>query len=251
MLPGTAGDRLPTDVTPPGSGRSLIEEPPPGSGGSRADVPHAGSGRSRADVKPGAGSARRMRADARRNRQVLLDAAIEAFAEHGADAPLDGIAKRAGVANATLYRHFPTREALLEEVLGERIGQLVEGEPALVSRERPADALAAWLGEFVAYTRTYQGLPASVLATLRGEPGSPLYGSCATLLGVAARLLERAQSAGEVRCDVDAVDLLTQATGIAWATERGPRDATRADRLLIVLMDGLRATAGRNATPPR
>ncbi|TQS22543.1 TetR/AcrR family transcriptional regulator [Microbispora sp. KK1-11] len=192
-----------------------------------------------------------MRADARRNRQVLLDAAVEAFAEHGADTPLDGIAKRAGVANATLYRHFPTREALLEEVLRERIGQLVEGERTLLSREGPADALAVWLREFVAYTKTYQGLPASVLATLRGDPGSPLHGSCATLLGVAARLLERAQRAGQMRCDVDAVDLLTQATGIAWATERGPRDATRSDRLLTVLMDGLRATSDRTGTPPR
>ncbi|MFC4044793.1 TetR/AcrR family transcriptional regulator [Dactylosporangium siamense] len=177
------------------------------------------------------------RADARRNYERLVAAATEAFHEHGAEASLDGIAQRAGVGNATLYRHFPTREALIEAVVRERFEQLAAHEPDPTTD--PAEALGTWLREFVAYTKSFQVLPASVLASLR-EPTGPLHHSCGVIQTAATRLLTEAQRTGAVRTDVNATDLLIQATGIAWATDRGPADANRLERLLTLLMDGLR-----------
>jgi AcrR family transcriptional regulator len=190
---------------------------------------------------PAAGAAagrRGARADARRNYDRLVAAATEAFREQGAEASLDGIAQRAGVGNATLYRHFPTREALIEAVARERFEQLAANEPDLTTTE-PAEALGTWLREFVAYTKSFQVLPASVLASLR-EPTGPLHHSCGVIQATATRLLTEAQRTGAVRSDVDATDVLIQATGIAWATDRGPADANRLERLLTMLMDGLR-----------
>ncbi|HEY4458470.1 MAG TPA: helix-turn-helix domain-containing protein, partial [Pseudonocardiaceae bacterium] len=98
---------------------------------------------------------RRVRADAKRNYERLLTAARDAFTEHGTEASLDAIAQQAGVGNATLYRHFPTRETLLEAVLHERFEQLAAHEQTLLSAPDPACALASWLTEFVDYTKTF------------------------------------------------------------------------------------------------
>ncbi|UWP80071.1 TetR/AcrR family transcriptional regulator [Dactylosporangium fulvum] len=192
-----------------------------------------------APAPAGTTTARRgARADARRNYERLVAAATEAFREHGTEASLDGIAQRANVGNATLYRHFPTREALIEAVVRERFEQLAANEPDPASTD-PAEALGIWLREFVAYTQSFQVLPGSVLASLR-EPTGPLQNSCSIIQAAATRLLTEAQRTGAVRSDVNAIDLLIQATGIAWATDRGPADPNRVERLLTLLMDGLR-----------
>jgi AcrR family transcriptional regulator len=183
--------------------------------------------------------AHRRRSDARRNRELLVAAAARVFAAQGVDAPLDAVARDAGVGNATMYRNFPTREAMLEAVLHERYQQLASSAEELLAVTPPDAALIAWLGEFVAYSQTFRGLPDPVLATLRDQ-GSALHDSCETMRIAAARLLVRAQQAGAIRDDIDATDVFTHAAGIAWATQRAPDDPGRTQRLLTVMTDGLR-----------
>jgi AcrR family transcriptional regulator len=182
-----------------------------------------------------------MRADARRNYERLLNSAKVAFAETGTDVSLDDIARGAGVGNATLYRHFPTRDALLEAVLRELHEVMKTKAPVLLAEPDARAALDVWLTDFVDYSRTFRGLPDSVTASLN-DPKSSLYASCREMLETAALLLRRAQSAGSVRMDIDATDLCAQAAGIAWACEKIGADGTREGRLLAMLSDGLRAT---------
>jgi AcrR family transcriptional regulator len=184
-------------------------------------------------------TAHRRRSDARRNRELLVAAAARLFAAQGAGAPLDSVARDAGVGNATMYRNFPTREAMLEAVLHERYQQLASSAEDLLDATPPDAALVAWLREFVAYTQTFHGLPDPVMATLR-DRDSALYASCKAMRTAAARLLTRAQHAGTIRSDIDPTDLFTHAAGIAWAAQRAPHDPGRTHRLLTVLADGLR-----------
>ena len=189
-----------------------------------------------------AATAHPRRSDARRNRELLVAAAGRVFATQGTGAPLDAVAREAGVGNATMYRNFPTREAMLEAVLADRYQTLAARAEDLSGATPPEAALAAWLSEFVAYTQTFHGLPEPVMATLR-DRDSALYASCKTMRTAAARLLTRAQRAGTIRADIDATDLFTHAAGIAWATQRAPHDPHRTQRLLTVMTDGLRTPA--------
>ncbi|MQY26021.1 TetR/AcrR family transcriptional regulator [Nocardia aurantia] len=180
------------------------------------------------------------RTDARRNREALLAAASRVFAAQGASAALDTIAREAGVGNATMYRHFPTRDAMVEAVLAERYRELAAHAEELANAADADAALLDWLTEFVAYNQTFRGLSEIVLATLR-DHDSALYASCKAMRANAADLLTRAQRLGTVRDDIDAADLFTHAAGIAWATQYAPtEDPGRARRLLRVMTDGLR-----------
>jgi AcrR family transcriptional regulator len=179
------------------------------------------------------------RTDARRNRERLVAAATAVFAETGVDAPLDNIARRAGVGNATMYRNFPTREALLEAVLhgvheelGRHAEELLDATPA-------DQAFFRWLQMFVDYTQSYLGLPEPIMATMRDEE-SALSASCRAMRAMATRLLNRAQDAGEVRRDINAADICAHALGIAWATQQVANSHEQTARLLSVLMDGIR-----------
>ncbi|WP_346012131.1 helix-turn-helix domain-containing protein [Streptomyces sp. SID3343] len=186
------------------------------------------------------------RADARRNYELLLAAAEVEFATRGVDVPLDDIAVRAGVGNATLYRHFPTRRALIEAVHRERIEAIgVRADDALAG-EAPADvALATWLSELVAEGSTAHGLTAALTAALYEDDADVSW--CRRLVEDAAtRLLVRAQRAGTVRSDVRTTDVLRLVNALAVVTERCPADDRQADILLTVVMDGLRpARVGR------
>lgn len=177
-----------------------------------------------------------LRADARRNRDGLLVVAREVFAEQGTDASLRDVARRAGVGIGTLYRHFPTRDALLEAVLRSGFDVLRTSADQLVESEPPDRALTLWLQEFAARSSAYRGLPASVMAALHDE-GSELHNSCTAMYQAAARLLGGAQEAGAVRLDVDPEDLFTAAAAVGWAAERG--DAHRASRILALINAGL------------
>jgi AcrR family transcriptional regulator len=177
------------------------------------------------------------RADARRNYERLLAAAEEAFVGHGVDASLNDIARRAGVGPATLYRHFPTRDALLEALLMDRYNDLAEQARTLLGSLPPRDALVAWLRVFMAHVTTYRGLATPVKAALHDE-SSALFSSCHAMKTAWHELLVRAKEAGVVRTDVNGSDVLRLANAVAWATDGRPDEA---DRLLSLVLEGIRA----------
>lgn len=178
------------------------------------------------------------RADARRNRDQVIAVAREAFAEYGTATSLREVARRAGVGIGTLYRHFPTREALLEAVLADRFEKLRRDALDLADADDPRAALGQWLGQLAAGSATYRGLPESVLTALRDKE-SRLHAACDAMRSAGGDLVRRAQDAGVVRQEVVVEDLLAAAAGIAWAGERAADPTALVDRLLDYLMAGV------------
>ena len=179
-----------------------------------------------------------MRADARRNYDRLLAVAHTVFAEQGTNASLEEVARRAEVGIGTLYRHFPTRDALLEALLNAGFTTLRDKAEALLDSPSPRQALAEWLSHFAAGSATYRGLAGSVLATAQ-EEGSPLYESCHGMTAAGARLVIRAQERGDLRTDVNPMDVLALAGAVAWVAEQIPADEDLPARLLGLVMDAL------------
>jgi AcrR family transcriptional regulator len=181
-------------------------------------------------------SRRPRRADARRNYDQLVEQARLAFAEFGVDASLDEIARRAGVASGTLYRHFPTRLDLVEVVLAEQIAELVDLGRGLLTAEDELDALATWLRAAITHALTYRGLAAAVMnsALDRGLVAT----WHAEMFEVGTALVARARQSGVVVADADEGDVLKMVGAIAWAAQDNP---AQADRLLDLLLKGLRA----------
>lgn len=188
---------------------------------------------------PGA-APRPKRADAQRNYERLLSAAVAVFTERGADdASLEEIARRAGVGIGTLYRHFPTRSALLEAVYRDQVEALRARADELVASDAPGDALAAWLRALAAFSATKHSLTSSLLATLCKD--SDLMSACSKVICDAADvLLARAKQAGVVREDANARDVIRLVHAVNLATQRAPADPGQADRLLSLILDGLR-----------
>ncbi|MFD0685727.1 TetR/AcrR family transcriptional regulator [Actinomadura fibrosa] len=172
------------------------------------------------------------RADARRNRESLLTAAKEVFGERGPDAPLDEIARRAGLGNATMYRHFPTRRDMLVAVYADEVTALAGEGRDLLGSGRPADALCSWLRTFVAHVATKRDLAHAIP---EGERTALFAEWHATMHETLAALLERAQEAGAVRPDVHEADLLTLANGMALAGA----DPSKTDRLIALVRTGM------------
>jgi len=189
---------------------------------------------------PDGGARRPMRADARRNYQALLSAANAAFIEQGADdASLEEIARRAGVGIGTLYRHFPTRQALLEAVYRDQVEVMSARAEALLADAPPGEALVVWLRALVEFGSTKRSLTSGILATL--DKDSELVSSCSAMLRQSATaLLSRAQEAGEVRPDANALDLIRLVHAVSMTVQRGGGDAGQADRMIGLIMDGLR-----------
>ncbi len=179
------------------------------------------------------------RADARRNYELLIAAATEAFAERGADdVSLEEIARRAGVGIGTLYRHFPARQTLLEAVYKDQVEGLEVLAGKLLVYESPGDALAEWLRAFAAFGRTKRSLSAALMATLGKD--SELLSACSQVLrGCTGALLARAQEAGVVRQDVQSADLLRLTHALIMATDAPGGDPGQADRMFSLLMAGL------------
>jgi len=188
---------------------------------------------------------RPLRADARRNYDLLVVAADAAFTEHGADASLEDIARRAGVGIGTLYRHFPTREALLAKVLDESALAMVARAHELRGVSPPTAALATWLDAMIGYVSTYSGLSESLAANLV-ETGTELGCTCQLMSSAGEMLLTRAQQAGELRADTDFKDLMLGVHAAAWAAEQTCEPAA-AQRLLTIMIDGLRVDAAPRA----
>jgi AcrR family transcriptional regulator len=184
---------------------------------------------------PTALAVRPKRADARRNYDKLVTTAREVFAEQGSAATLEEISRRAGVGIGTLYRHFPTRENLVEAAYLDGVEEIC----AAVGRhegEDPWDALKGWLLELVGFAATKRVLADEMFAYL--DRGAPVFKSCAGAIYDAAEpLLKRAQEAGEVRDDVDITDVTKMVSGIA-----GLRTVERdqVERLVGIALDGLR-----------
>jgi AcrR family transcriptional regulator len=179
-----------------------------------------------------------LRADAQRNRDQLLDAAVQAFSTDGPDVTLDAIAKAAGVGIGTLYRHFPTREALVEAAYRNELGRLCDVVPELLATTAPDVATRAWMDRFVDYMTTKRGM-ADALRAVIASGGNPYEQSRDRLLGAITTLLTQGVEAGTIRSDVQPGDVLVSLSGVSLAAgEPAQRDQAR--RLLDLLMDGLR-----------
>jgi AcrR family transcriptional regulator len=179
-----------------------------------------------------------LRADAQRNRDRLVEVAAQAFAADGVDASLEEIAKRAGVGIGTLYRHFPTREHLVEVVYRREVEGLCHAADEL-AREHPADvALELWMQRFVDYIATKRGLATSLRLLL--TTNSTLFSDTSGRVSGAMRgLIEAAAAAGKIRPDVDASDVMHALGGI-YSAPNTPDWRERSGRLVKLLMDGLR-----------
>jgi AcrR family transcriptional regulator len=177
---------------------------------------------------------RPLRADAKRNRDRLLAVAVRAFSQDGPDVPLDAIAREAGVGIGTLYRHFPTREALVEAAYRTELDKLCAAAPVLLTTLPPDRALRAWMDRFVDYMTTKRGM-AEALKAVIASGGNPYAVSRDRLLTAVGSLLDAGIAAGVLRADVPAADVLTSLSGVTLAaTER-----EQAGRLLDLLVDGL------------
>jgi AcrR family transcriptional regulator len=189
-------------------------------------------------------SARQPRADARENRVRLLAAALELLTESPAEASLSAVAARAGVGIGTLYRHFPTRDALVEAVFRNEVARLSDGAVKLLRDTPPEVALETWLERYAALVATKEGLSGALQAML--APGSDLYvASSARVMGAITMLLEAAAASGAIRTDVDPKDILVT---VAASIAPGAKDwKPRTYRVVRLLIDGLRYRAGRSA----
>jgi AcrR family transcriptional regulator len=189
---------------------------------------------------PRSRAGRPRRADAQRNYGQLVEQAKVAFAEFGVDASLDEIARRAGVASGTLYRHFPTRLDLIEAVLAEQIAELVELGRSLLTVEDEFDALSTWLRAALLHALTYRGLAAVVMNSALDRENDLVATWHAEMFEAGAALLARARQSGALVADADDADVLKMVGAIAWAAQDTPDSPARADRLLALLLNGLR-----------
>jgi AcrR family transcriptional regulator len=188
-----------------------------------------------------AGAERGLRADARRNRDALLAAGAEVFAERGPDASLEEIARRAGVGIGTLYRHFPDRDALTEAVYRNEVERLCDGVDLLLAENSPDEALARWMGNFASYAAAKRGMMVALKSSLGADSelftysGRRIRESLGALVGAAV-------AAGSIRSDIDTEALLTGMRGICMAGDSAV-DVERCTMLINLLVDGLRYRA--------
>jgi AcrR family transcriptional regulator len=180
---------------------------------------------------------RRRRADAIRNRDRLLETAAAAFAAHGAEVPLEDIARTADVGIGTLYRHFPTRDALIEAVYRHEVDVLCESADQLLATVPPDQALAAWMQLFIRHVATKRGM-ATALKAMMGGDTTLFEQSRARAAAAASKLLAAGVADGTIRPDVRGDDLLRAVSGICMSTAQEQIDA--AERLVALLFDGLR-----------
>jgi AcrR family transcriptional regulator len=183
--------------------------------------------------------ARKPRADSQRNREQLLETAKAAFTEIGADAPLEEIARRAGVGIGTLYRHFPTRDALIAAVYSRAVEQLAASADRLLEERSSGEALEAWLDLLIDYMATKR----VVAPALRADPGegARVYASSGvSIIQAMNALTEAAIAAGDIRGDIGPEDIYRMMIGVSHGYEQ-PGWEISARRLVGVMMAGLRA----------
>jgi AcrR family transcriptional regulator len=185
---------------------------------------------------------RKPRADAIRNHERVLEAAKAVFSVGGPEASLEAVARHAGVGIGTLYRHFPTREALYEAVYRREVEQLVELARELDGSMAPIEALRSWLRGGVEFIATKKGMWAALALATHGTSELTAY-SLERLTGAIGRLLQRATEAGEIRTDLDPEDLLRTLVGMCYAQDK-PGWQEKVVRLIDVFIGGLRRSPG-------
>jgi len=183
---------------------------------------------------------RKARTDAQRNRERILEVAKEAFKRSGANTSLDDIATQAGVGAGTLYRHFPTRDALLEAVYRTEVEKLAAAERKLAQDMSPIEALRAWMLLFVDYIAAKQ-IIAPALNTIVGGPSKVYEASRAQVTGAIQALVSRAIESGDIRSDLDPFDLLRALIGVSNVAS-SPDWKQSARRLVDILVIGSRPT---------
>lgn len=184
--------------------------------------------------------ARPLRADARRNRERILEAAREVFSRDGVDAPIDAVAQRAGVGVGTLYRHFPNKHALFEAIMVDRIGLLAAEGRELEGAGDPGEAFFSFLSSMAEQGARDMAL-ACAFADAGLDVGTLQAGLKAPLVSAVATMLSRAQTAGAVRPDVTVEDVLALFSSTCLDSDRRPRDAATAGCMRRVVFDGLRS----------
>lgn len=193
-----------------------------------------------------AGATKRpLRADAQRNRDRILAAAVRVFSEEGLDAHLERIAKEAGVGSGTLYRNFPTREALIEAAYRNEVARLCESAPDLLAAMPPAEALRAWTRRFIDYATAKFGM-ADALRAVVASGANPYADSREMIQAALSSLMDAGVAAGEIRRDIRSTDMFAALAGIAL-TSALPEQREQAERLLDLVLDGLRPPAPRSA----
>ncbi len=180
-----------------------------------------------------------MRADAKRNRDRIVDVAREVFREKGYDAPLDEVARRAGVGAGTLYRHFPTRDALLDAIMQSWVDRVNEAtEKTLAFEGSDRDLLVAWLETYAGLISLHKGGPAKITSAM-GDPESPIMGKCQVLAQASQRVMDRLDADGALRPDVDAVAVCKLVGGVATVADNADQPLSTVRPLLEVVADGL------------
>jgi AcrR family transcriptional regulator len=182
-------------------------------------------------------AARRPRADGLRNRERVLEAAKAIFSAGGPDGSLEAVARYAGVGIGTLYRHFPTREALFEAVYRREVEQLVDLADQLKTEAAPVESLRRWMRSSVEFVATKKGMSAALALAAHGSSDLAAY-SLDRLTRAAGDLLGRAAEAGEIRADISAEDLLRALVGMCYTHDK-PGWQANVLRLVDVFVDGL------------
>lgn len=192
------------------------------------------------------GAPRPLRADARRNRERILEVATRAFSERGADASLDAIAKAAGVGPGTLYRHFPSREVLIEAAYRSELARVCDSATELLAGHPPDRAMRLWMDRFIDYLATKKGM-AEALRAVVASGADPFAESLDRLSAAIGALLRAGADVGLLRSDVDPLDVAFSLGGVSLVAN-DPVHRERAGRMLDLILDGLRYGAGRDAS---
>lgn len=180
-----------------------------------------------------------LRADAQRNYDKLVAAARAAFREHGAQASLDDIAKRAGVGPGTLYRHFPTRDDLIDAMMRDWTAKIETDSEEIVRSGLPADeALTTWFGRFVENVGIYNGAAAKLTAAMDDE-GSPIYRKCQVLVGANDKVISHIDAMGALREGVDSREVMRLVSGVASVVDQAGLDLEHSKPMLRIIIDGI------------
>jgi len=180
-----------------------------------------------------------VRADAKRNYDKIVETARMVFREKGYDAPLDDIAKRAEVGPGTLYRHFPSREALIDAVLQSWVDQVNEAaDKALAHEGDPRDRLMAWFEEYAERLIAHRGAAAKITAAL-GDEASPIAAKCKVYANANERVLDSLTAEGSVRDGIEALQVLRLVGGVAAVADQGGLGREAIRPMLEVIADGV------------
>lgn len=193
------------------------------------------------EAKPDAqsDSGKPMRADAKRNYEKLISAAREAFAERGSEASLDDIAKRAGVGPGTLYRHFPTRDALIDVVMREWVVSVQADSQAVIESDaEPREALATWFADFIGHMSLYRGAAAKFVACM-DDPTTPIYRKCQVLSAANDQVLVHVAKSGILREDVDSREVMRMISGVASVIDQASMTQKEAEPMLEIILNGI------------